>query len=143
MLMSELISDLFFFFKQKTAYELRSSDGSSDVCSSDLDNPRGRSTRAPRRAAPPCRCCSPRCGRATTTARCVPPSVFPSPPWSRDRAASLVREREQNRSFQATARQACDHEGAHEPASPSLSPAAWAHHPDFRPAVPGGRDRKG
>src|SRR3546814_6953220 len=27
---------LFFFFKQKTAYELRSSDWSSDVCSSDL-----------------------------------------------------------------------------------------------------------
>src|SRR3546814_14966581 len=26
-----------FFFKQKTAYELRISDGSSDVCSSDLD----------------------------------------------------------------------------------------------------------
>src|SRR3546814_3338900 len=27
----------FFFFKQKTAYEMRSSDWSSDVCSSDLD----------------------------------------------------------------------------------------------------------
>src|SRR3546814_12046869 len=27
---------LFFFFKLKTAYELRISDGSSDVCSSDL-----------------------------------------------------------------------------------------------------------
>src|SRR3546814_1761538 len=27
---------LFFFFKQKTAYEMRSSDWSSDVCSSDL-----------------------------------------------------------------------------------------------------------
>src|SRR3546814_5128290 len=26
----------YFFFKQKTAYELRISDGSSDVCSSDL-----------------------------------------------------------------------------------------------------------
>src|SRR3546814_5796649 len=41
---------LFFFFKQKTAYEMRISDWSSDVCSSDLvleqetryrrDNPR-------------------------------------------------------------------------------------------------------
>src|SRR3546814_6780446 len=29
----------FFFFKQKTAYEMRISDWSSDVCSSDLDNP--------------------------------------------------------------------------------------------------------
>src|SRR3546814_6610379 len=28
--------DLFFFFKQKTAYERRISDWSSDVCSSDL-----------------------------------------------------------------------------------------------------------
>src|SRR3546814_4878632 len=29
----------FFFFKQKTAYEMRISDWSSDVCSSDLFNP--------------------------------------------------------------------------------------------------------
>src|SRR3546814_7679107 len=28
---------VFFFFKQKTAYEMRISDWSSDVCSSDLD----------------------------------------------------------------------------------------------------------
>src|SRR3546814_17417751 len=28
-----------FFFKQKTAYEMRISDWSSDVCSSDLDAP--------------------------------------------------------------------------------------------------------
>src|SRR3546814_2033563 len=27
---------IFFFFKQKTAYEMRIMDGSSDVCSSDL-----------------------------------------------------------------------------------------------------------
>src|SRR3546814_1779994 len=32
---------LFFFFKQKTAYEMRISDWSSDVCSSDL-KPAGR-----------------------------------------------------------------------------------------------------
>src|SRR3546814_11247329 len=31
---------LFFFFKQKTAYEMRISDWSSDVCSSDLQAPR-------------------------------------------------------------------------------------------------------
>src|SRR3546814_12280000 len=29
---------LFFFFKQKTAYEMRISDWSSDVCSSDLND---------------------------------------------------------------------------------------------------------
>src|SRR3546814_8053801 len=31
-----MIVCVFFFFKQKTAYELRISDWSSDVCSSDL-----------------------------------------------------------------------------------------------------------
>src|SRR3546814_9022831 len=31
-----VICCLFFFFKQKTAYEMRISDWSSDVCSSDL-----------------------------------------------------------------------------------------------------------
>src|SRR3546814_6464092 len=31
-----LFSCVFFFFKQKTAYEMRISDWSSDVCSSDL-----------------------------------------------------------------------------------------------------------
>src|SRR3546814_6897867 len=41
----EYVSDCtncsFFFFKQKTAYEMRISDGSSDVCSSDLIALRG------------------------------------------------------------------------------------------------------
>src|SRR3546814_4089839 len=32
-----LYFDVFFFFKQKTAYEMRISDWSSDVCSSDLE----------------------------------------------------------------------------------------------------------
>src|SRR3546814_9593132 len=35
--MFSLQSSFFFFFKQKTAYEVRISDWSSDVCSSDLD----------------------------------------------------------------------------------------------------------
>src|SRR3546814_2295715 len=33
---------VFFFFKQKTAYEMRISDWSSDVCSSDLQRPLAR-----------------------------------------------------------------------------------------------------
>src|SRR3546814_4171308 len=45
-MMSEVISVwliyvdgiMFFFFKQKTAYEMRISDWSSDVCSSDLED---------------------------------------------------------------------------------------------------------
>src|SRR3546814_5281955 len=35
----------YFFFKQKTAYEMRISDWSSDVCSSDLDRTWGYSRR--------------------------------------------------------------------------------------------------
>src|SRR3546814_1249778 len=35
-----------FFFKQKTAYEMRISDWSSDVCSSDLRSPSGLLHRA-------------------------------------------------------------------------------------------------
>src|SRR3546814_8465853 len=34
--MTCVIHSIFFFFKQKTAYEMRISDWSSDVCSSDL-----------------------------------------------------------------------------------------------------------
>src|SRR3546814_1011098 len=38
--------DFFFFFKQKTAYEMRISDWSSDVCSSDLELSRLRHVHA-------------------------------------------------------------------------------------------------
>src|SRR3546814_3755447 len=41
---------LFFFFKQKTAYEMRISDWSSDVCSSDLVIVAGRRQEALDRA---------------------------------------------------------------------------------------------
>src|SRR3546814_12202482 len=43
--------DVFFFFKQKTAYEMRISDWSSDVCSSDLDGGRSRAARGEAREA--------------------------------------------------------------------------------------------
>src|SRR3546814_9551444 len=42
-----------FFFKQKTAYEMRISDWSSDVCSSDLAVSRGREP-----------CCAPSASRS-------------------------------------------------------------------------------
>src|SRR3546814_3989584 len=42
----------FFFFKQKTAYEMRISDWSSDVCSSDLRVYRLRTLDKGRRAQP-------------------------------------------------------------------------------------------
>src|SRR3546814_4170566 len=38
---------MFVLFKQKTAYEMRISDWSSDVCSSDLKRRRVKSKRAP------------------------------------------------------------------------------------------------
>src|SRR3546814_7826679 len=46
MLYSHVAVCFFFFFKQKTAYELRISDWSSDVCSSDLAH-RGEHRRKP------------------------------------------------------------------------------------------------
>src|SRR3546814_12507981 len=45
--MLELCCVFFFFFKQKTAYEMRISDWSSDVCSSDLGQPFGKRIRPP------------------------------------------------------------------------------------------------
>src|SRR3546814_7986953 len=42
----------FFFFKQKTAYEIRISDWSSDVCSSDLTVARPATRLSPRRNSP-------------------------------------------------------------------------------------------
>src|SRR3546814_10650403 len=46
---NKIISDKysFFFFKQKTAYDMRISDWSSDVCSSDLIIPRGDAAHHP------------------------------------------------------------------------------------------------
>src|SRR3546814_5175158 len=46
---------VFFFFKQKTAYEMRISDWSSDVCSSDLPG-------CSRAARPPARSIHAECG---------------------------------------------------------------------------------
>src|SRR3546814_35054 len=46
-----------FFFKQKTAYEMRISDWSSDVCSSDLCADRGPGRRSPT-TIPTASCCA-------------------------------------------------------------------------------------
>src|SRR3546814_3643194 len=43
----------FFFFKQKTAYEMRISDWSSDVCSSDLNYRTGHRSHSDNCPAPP------------------------------------------------------------------------------------------
>src|SRR3546814_10010343 len=57
---------MFFFFKQKTAYEMRISDWSSDVCSSDLG--RGSSWTAPADGA--------RTGRADMRAATMPMTIL-------------------------------------------------------------------
>src|SRR3546814_20548954 len=51
---------IFFFFKQKTAYDLRISDWSSDVCSSDLKVFIGRLPPSSLRRRGPARTASPR-----------------------------------------------------------------------------------
>src|SRR3546814_1284731 len=56
MTMSAASRRFFFFFKQKTAYEMRISDWSSDVCSSDLPDEGGQALR-------------PRSGRASSQLR--------------------------------------------------------------------------
>src|SRR6187401_3719549 len=49
-------SIVFFFFKQKTAYEITYGDWSSDVCSSDLSRSAGTTRRSPTSA--PGACCT-------------------------------------------------------------------------------------
>src|SRR3546814_20404137 len=60
---------LFFFFKQKTAYEMRISDWSSDVCSSDLDqrDPHRHVRRPPPRPTVPTRRPRTEAGQAADT----------------------------------------------------------------------------
>src|SRR3546814_1077039 len=67
-----LFIDFFFFFKQKTAYEMRISDWSSDVCSSDLAR-----QELGRRRLWPLRPARRRCGRFAghASARIAQPAV--------------------------------------------------------------------
>src|SRR3546814_1019240 len=72
-LSSRLLSS-FFFFKQKTAYEMRISDWSSDVCSSDLCSPSpSSSARSPRCCPRPRRC---RCRRRITSHATTSPTTI-------------------------------------------------------------------
>src|SRR3546814_9635839 len=61
---------LFFFFKQKTAYEMRISDWSSDVCSSDLPHPAQKLSPSTASQSPPP-------GRPATSPSSPPPSPAP------------------------------------------------------------------
>src|SRR3546814_5313462 len=90
---------ILFFFKQKTAYEMRISDWSSDVCSSDLglsgDQHLGRAeVSAYRRDRLPCPC---RLQVGIRGGRFTPPGVIssgfiPVPPGIRGRGAGEDRK---------------------------------------------------
>src|SRR3546814_19452742 len=67
-----------FFFKQKTAYEMRISDWSSDVCSSDLD----RNRRDNRKRSPPYPCLHPYAGSSHQAYALVADVRPPPPPCS-------------------------------------------------------------
>src|SRR3546814_6499496 len=78
-----------FFYKQKTAYEMRISDWSSDVCSSDLFSP-------PRR-------CSPRAAPPTIARpRPPPPRRRQSSPPPRARTSTATPTRSKHRSEEHT-----------------------------------------
>src|SRR3546814_4352212 len=75
-----------FFFKQKAAYEMRISDWSSDVCSSDLNSLEGK--RATPRAKPPFPQVSGLFGKPTIvnnveTCSCVPHIIDKGADWFR------------------------------------------------------------
>src|SRR3546814_5986116 len=80
---------VFFFFKQKTAYEMRISDWSSDVCSSDLH---GQHRLRYRR-----RCRAPREDRAVECARRQITSCRNSLPANRRTKATIARRSEERR----------------------------------------------
>src|SRR3546814_7112020 len=65
---------MFFFFKQKTAYEMRISDWSSDVCSSDLKHSKSRAESS----GPACRgqCCGGHFGPLSYRFRPMLPAIF-------------------------------------------------------------------
>src|SRR3546814_1108178 len=63
---------VFFFFKQKTAYEMRISDWSSDVCSSDLASSSSTpSTNTSRGPPNPIKCCAARSEERRVGKECV------------------------------------------------------------------------
>src|SRR3546814_1200847 len=86
---------VFFFFKQKTAYEMRISDWSSDVCSSDL-TATGRSAlrQAGRRLTSACPMSTPASARVTTCSWTRPARLRRTASCSRSALLSKRRHRD-------------------------------------------------
>src|SRR3546814_4289847 len=76
-----------FFFKQKTAYEMRISDWSSDVCSSDLPGRKSSLPKQPGVLAPSARLSAPwswiDAGDSAKTCSASIDPAFPAPPDAR------------------------------------------------------------
>src|SRR3546814_14260085 len=68
----DLLLVVFFFFKQKTAYEMRISDWSSDVCSSDLFAPRAKRASSNSLSSWAATCCAGAAWCATWWKNCTP-----------------------------------------------------------------------
>src|SRR3546814_3274991 len=84
-----------FFFNQKTAYEMRLSDWSSDVCSSDLSWPiatAAQSSEYGRRIAPP-RCKNPALSEITVSGNADCPFCSASRRWQLPPAVPCPRQR--------------------------------------------------
>src|SRR3546814_6176920 len=88
------VSLVFVFFKQKTAYEMRISDWSSDVCSSDLSTAHARLLRgsvegtvplAPKKGTSTCRTSSSSPAMSAPRRKPAPPSAAPRSPTSASR----------------------------------------------------------
>src|SRR3546814_8733696 len=75
--MSYFVIGCFLFFKQKTAYEMRISDWSSDVCSSDLPPPSEPPLPSSPSDAPPPQAASARTARIAAPRRIILTTVVP------------------------------------------------------------------
>src|SRR3546814_18998264 len=124
---------LFFFFKQKTAYEMRISDWSSDVCSSDLPT---RLAQA-RQPSPP--------GRTSTSTRPRRASSRATSPSPSSRRTPTRWRPLSTRSRSTTRRRPSSASSATMPAPTSRPqpPSAWRSQPPQRPSVTGeGKTRR-
>src|SRR3546814_7886043 len=97
-----LLLMLFFFFKQKTAYELRISDWSSDVCSSDLIAPSIAAVKTIR----PCSCRRAKAPRQAGASgeKLAPVIVTNRPPSARRASAEATRSEEHTSELQSLMR---------------------------------------
>src|SRR3546814_5488546 len=96
-----------FFFKQKTAYDMRISDWSSDVCSSDLLGLYGGDLRAAERSYQLLHQVSGRAGRAEQPGRVLLQTAEPEHPVMQALAAGVADGQGRDRFFAEIGRASC------------------------------------